>query len=99
MSRLFKKGDSGTLLAAERSPFSSSIYTWLLPDPEKVVRCIRHGEKSRVNKVPVIDPIARSNMNAHFGDAFANWLAIPEISQSRTTKACQDSGFRFLVRQ
>lgn len=38
-------------------------------------------------------------MNTHFGNAFADRLAIAEIPKGRTPKASQDSGLCFLVGQ
>jgi hypothetical protein len=38
-------------------------------------------------------------MDTHFGNAFTDGFAIAEVSESRTTQACQDSGLGFLVGQ
>lgn len=55
---------------------------------------INSGSRSRV-----INPISRPDMNTHFGNSFADGLAIAEISKRRARKASQDSGLRFEVGQ
>jgi len=44
--------NSGSLLTVERSSFSFSAHSWLLVGWGKVVRC--HGEKSSLNKLPIV---------------------------------------------
>src|ERR1043166_5426107 len=54
------------------------------------------GSQQNVNgraRSRVIDPIARSRMNTHLGDPFADGATVAEISNYRARKARQDSGF------
>ena len=93
--------------------FSSSLFRPRFRPLEFTSHCFRFGNVFRLRCLyaasqqnidgrsgsRLINPIPRSDMNTHLGNAFADGLAIAEISKGRTTKASQDSGLCFLVGQ